>query len=291
LRIGAGNAGDHGVALVHGQQGRAKDVAVLIDHALDVALHIATAVETFVQHAHHVGDQRAVAAVVHFEAVGIAHAQFLELFPDAIIAPDQNRRAIATVLELDCRAQHDILLGFGKNDPLGRQAAGLIGLGQYRRRRVEAGLQALAIGIQILDRLLGNAAIHGRLGNRSRNHVHQPRIKRGGNDIVDTKARRVAAIGHGDFFGYLFASQFGNRMGGSNLHFLVDPGGPHVQRAAEDEGKAENIVDLVGIVGASGGNDRIGPRRLGVGRGDFRIGVGHRKNDRFRGHVLDHFRL
>ena len=100
---------------------------------------------------------------------------------------------------------------------------------------------------------------------------------------------RPAAIGRGDLLGHRLAGELGERVGGGDLHLVVDRRRAHVERAAEDEREAEHVVDLVGIIGAAGGDDRIGPRRLGLGRGDLGVGIGHGEDDRPLRHVLDHF--
>ena len=46
-------------------------------------------------------------------------------------------------------------------------------------------------------------------------------------------------------------------MRGGDLHLHVDGGRAHVERAAEDVGEAEHVVDLVRIVGASGRHDGV----------------------------------
>ena len=126
--------------------------------------------------------------------------------------------------------------------------------------------------------------IHRRLGDRGRDDLHQPRIERRRDDVIGAEAVRLAAIGRGDLLGHLLAGELGERVGGGDLHLLVDRRRAHVERAAEDEGEAEDVVDLVRIVRAAGGDDRVGPRRLGVGRGDLRIGIGHGEDDRLRRH-------
>ena len=62
----------------------------------------------------------------------------------------------------------------------------------------------------------------------------------------------------------------------------------HIERAAEDVGKAQHIVDLVGIVGAAGGDDGVGTDRLDIFRRDFGIGIGHGEDDRRLRHRLHH---
>ena len=101
----------------------------------------------------------------------------------------------------------------------------------------------------------------------------------------------VLAIGGGHFLGHRLARQFGNRGCGGDFHLFVDRGGMDVECAAEDEGEAQYIVDLVRIVRTPGGNDAVRPGGLGLGRGDFGVGVGHREDDRLGGHLLHIFRL
>ena len=99
--------------------------------------------------------------------------------------------------------------------------------------------------------------VHRRLGDGGRNDGDQARIERHGNDVVAPEARPRALIGGGDFVGHVLARQLGQRMRGGDLHLHVDGLGAHVERAAEDIGKAEHVVDLVGIVGAPGGDDGV----------------------------------
>ena len=75
-------------------------------------------------------------------------------------------------------------------------------------------------------------------------------------------------------------------MRGGDLHFLVDRGRAHVERAAEDEGEAEDVVDLIRIIAAAGRDNAIGAHCLCRGRRDLGVGIGHRKNNRRRCHLL-----
>ena len=81
-----------------------------------------------------------------------------------------------------------------------------------------------------------------------------------GNDVIGP-VFRPRAVGGGDFVGHVLAREFGERVRRGDLHLHVDGAGPHVERAAEDVGKAEHVVDLVRIVGAAGRHDGVAAHR------------------------------
>src|SRR3954468_488037 len=80
--------------------------------------------------------------------------------------------------------------------------------------------------------------------------LHEARIKRRRDDIIGAEAVRLAAISSGDFLRNLLAGKLGERVGGRDLHCIVDRRCPNVERAAEDEGEAEHVVDLIRIIRA-----------------------------------------
>ena len=84
--------------------------------------------------------------------------------------------------------------------------------------------------------------------------------------------------------------QIGDGAHGRDLHRLVDRRGADIERAAEDVGEAQDVVDLVGIVGAPGRDDGVGPHRLRLFRHDLRRRVGQRQDQRIGRHLLDHLR-
>ena len=65
-----------------------------------------------------------------------------------------------------------------------------------------------------------------------------------------------------------------------DLHFHVDCGRSNVERAAENIGEAENVVDLVRIVGTPGCHDGVVAYRGNFLDCDFRVRIGHREDDR-----------
>ena len=76
---------------------------------------------------------------------------------------------------------------------------------------------------------------------------------------VEHALRGVFRIGGGQFFldvgGDVPFRQFGQSQGGGQLHLFVDVLRTRVQRAAEDAGEAENVVDLVRVVAAARADD------------------------------------
>ncbi len=83
--------------------------------------------------------------------------------------------------------------------------------------------------------------------------------------------------------------QCGDGGCGCHFHLLVNCGGAAVEGGAEYVGEAQHIVDLVGIVGAPGGEYDVGARGHGFLVGDFRVGVGQGEHNRARSHRADHF--
>ena len=86
------------------------------------------------------------------------------------------------------------------------------------------------------------------------------------------------------------ARELRDRLDRGLLHLLVDRGGADVERAAEDEGKAQDVVDLVGKVASPGADHRIGAGLAGLIRHDLRVRVGERHHQRLVRHPLDHVR-
>ncbi len=64
----------------------------------------------------------------------------------------------------------------------------------------------------------------------------------------------------------------------------------NIERTAKKIRKTKDIINLVWVVGATGGNNRIRAHSLRFFRCDFRIGVRHCKNNRMGSHGLNHFR-
>ena len=211
-----------------------------------------------------------------------------QLFGNARIASDQHRNAIAILFELNGGAQHDVFFGFGKNDALWLCPCGCINLGQNGCRRVLTRAQACAISVHIGNRLLRDARIHRCFCHGRGDDFHEARVERRRDNIITAEFVHYAAISSRHFFGHGFTRQLCQGMRCRNLHGFVDRRGAHVERPAEQEGEAQDIVDLIWKIRPSRRNDRIGPRRARHRWRDFGIGVRHGKNDWLRRHRLHH---
>ena len=148
----------------------------------------------------------------------------------------------------------------------------------------------MGIRVPILDPCLRDPGIHRRLGHRAGHAFDQARIEGGGDDVIRPEGR-VRAVGRSHFLRHPLSRELGDGFGSGDLHLLVDRGRLDVERAAEDEGEAQHVVDLVGEIRAPGGDDGIGPRSLGFVRHDFRHRVGHGEDDGLVRHLLYPFRL
>ncbi len=290
LAEGPGEPGDHPVAMPQRHQQRGEHIALLIDHPRDIALGVAAPLEPLVEIGVHRRDLVRQCRILDDVAVGIVDRELDQLLADLLGAADQDRFAIAEIAELDRRAQRHFLLGLGEHHPPRVGLGETVDIGQCSGGRVEPRLEPVGVFLEILDVLERHARIHRRLGDRARDHFDQPRIERRGDDVVAPELV-VDAVSRGDFLGHPLARQPGDRLGGGDLHLLVDRGRLDIERAAEDEGEAEHVVDLVGIVAAPGGDDRIGADGLGLLGHDLGDRVGHREDDRLVGHLRDPFRL
>ena len=64
--------------------------------------------------------------------------------------------------------------------------------------------------------------------------------------------------------------------------------GAHVERAPENIRKAQDVIDLVGIVGTARGDDHVGARGARFFRRDLGVGIGHGEDDRIVRHAAKH---
>ena len=146
------------------------------------------------------------------------------------------------------------------------------------------------VGSDIGDRPSGNAGIHCRLGHRWRQRNQQTRIERARDEIVGAKTRRLAAIGIAQIRRFA-AREFGDGFDAGEFHRLVDRRCANIERATKNVRETERVVDLIRIIAATGGDDRLRANAARIFRQDFRARIGQRENNRPLDHGRDHRRF
>ncbi len=148
--------------------------------------------------------------------------------------------------------------------------------------------QAVLVGAHVLDWTTRHPAVHCSLCNRWGNAQDQTLIEWRRNEIAAAECGRgVTAQG----FQNRLVRQLRNGIGRRPLHVIIDRRRARVERAAEDEGKTQDVVDLVRIVGSPGTDHRVGPLGDRQFRHDFRYRIGERQDQRITRHLPDHFRF
>ena len=213
-----------------------------------------------------------------------AQSELLDLALQHRRPADDDRLGEALVDDDLHRAQHALVLAFGKDDPLRI----LLGRGEDRLHQ-QAGVidelqQPLAVRREIRDRARRHAGVHRRLGDRGRDHHDEARIERLRDQVLGTEVQILLAVRVGDDVRLLRHREIGERPHRRELHRLVHRRGADVERAAEDERKAQHVVDLVREVRAPRRDDGVRPRRLGDVRHDLGLGIGERQDQRLVGH-------
>ena len=206
---------------------------------------------------------------------------------DHVRAADQDRLGDA-LFEHDLRgAQHALVLAVGIDDALGLRALGDREDGLHHQARAEdEAVELVDIGVEIVDRARGDAALASSPGDGRRDAQDQARVERRGDQEVRAEGRRLFGIGLGGDVRRLLARKRRDGADGRHLHLLVDGARAAIERSPEDVGEAEHVVDLVGEIRAPGADHGVGPRLAGDLRHDLGRRIGERQDQRLRRHVL-----
>ena len=221
-----------------------------------------------------------------------AQAELFDTFGDHLRAAEQRWQGQSFVHHnLGC-AQHALFFAFGIGNALFQC---LLGQGEDRlhdrARGVDKTLQFLAVGVHVLDGSRCHAAVKCRLRHGGCNFHHETRVEGFGNQVLRTECQCLAGIGGSNDLALFGLRQFGNGMDRRNFHFHCDGGSPGIKGAAEDVREAQDVINLVRVVGATSRHDRVVAHRLDFFRGNFRCWVRQRKNQRPRRHLFDHIGL
>ncbi len=187
-----------------------------------------------------------------------------------------------------CGAEHVVGVGFGKHHALGVGAGGVVDATCKLAVVAFESEEFFVISRPVFDGSACHSALHGSACYGGAYGCEQTGVEGGGDNVFTSKLEVGAAVGCVDYGGHGEFGYLGDGLDGVNLHGLVDLGGTAVERAAEYVGKAEHVVDLVGIVGASRGHDDVGACGCGCLVGNLGVGIGEGKHDGAWCHRLDH---
>ena len=233
---------------------------------------------------------RIVHQIHQIEVFAGLNGQSLRLQPlfNDFFAADQNRISQFLRHNLLCGMQHAFVFAFRQHNAFdvffrlrkhgAHQQVGFVNLL----------IQAFDIGIHIGDGARCHAGIHGSLRHSGGDFGNQARVEWFGNQIFRAEFQFFAAVCTGNDIVRFRQCQIGNRAHGSQLHGFVDGGRAHIQRAAENEREAQNVIDLVWEVGTAGADNHIGARGFGFRRPDFGLRIGQCEHQRLAVHLLQH---
>ena len=192
--------------------------------------------------------------------------------------------------------------GLGLNG--GFQHIGVNAFGKYHTLRVAAGgvvelagelafiahqlAQLQAVGIPVCNVLAGHTAVHSGFCHGAGHFGDEARVYRFRNEVFRTEGEVVHMVGFVHHVGYGLFGKIGDGVYGSNLHLFVDGLCLCIECAAEDIGEADNVVNLVRIVGTAGRHQYVRTRCHSVFVGYFRSRVGKGEYNGVVGHAAYH---
>ncbi len=185
--------------------------------------------------------------VIH--AFAQAQAEFLDTFRHDGRPADERRPRDALVHHDLAGTQHALFLALAVGHALARRHLGGGKDGPHHRARgIHEALQALTVRGKVGDGPQRDPTVHRRLGHGRRDLHHQPRVEGFGDQVLRAEAQLLPHVRRRHHFALLGLCQFGDGVHGRNFHLQCDGGRTRIQRAAEDVGETQDVVDLIGIV-------------------------------------------
>ena len=223
--------------------------------------------------------------------VGQFDSMLIDHLEDALPGTKQDRVHDALITGGLRRLEDLVMVRLGEDDPLRVTPGTATQVADERVVLSKATGQHPLVVLPIANGLAGDPALHGRLRDGRSDGGDQAGVHRLGDDEVHPETEAPLIIRLIDLVRHVLLGEGGDGMHGGHLHLVVDGGGADVHGPAEDEGESEDVVDLIRMVAPSGGHDDVGASRLGLGVGNFRVGIGQGKDDGLLGHALQHVPL
>ena len=230
---------------------------------------------------------RWVAQVDYLYAVE-AELQLLCQLRDDLVVAQQDGVADAFGLCLYGCLQHGGVYGLGEDHALRVGCCGGVELLRELGLLSEQHRQRVFVGFPVVDGLACHAALYGCACHGGAHLADESWVDGLRYEVVAAEVQVVHLVHVVHHVGHWLLGQVGNGVYGGHLHLFVDGGGVHVECAAEDVGESDDVVYLVGIVGASCRHQHVGACVHGVLVGDLRRGVGQGEDDGVVGHRAHH---
>ena len=163
--------------------------------------------------------------------------------------PSTQMRAARDDLRLFALGEHDALRIADR--PIDQPA-------HHTARAAKSCLETLAVFVEIQE-LVRDAGRDRRPRHRGRDPQQHARIEREGNQIIRSERDFAQPMLQSrNAVRCIFLGEQRQRARRRHLHLFIDLRGAYVECTAENEREAEDVVDLIRIVAAPRGDDRIG---------------------------------
>ena len=184
--------------------------------------------------------------------------------------------------------QHVGVDTFGKYDTLRAAAGSVIKLAGQFGFVSHQFAQVYAVSVPVFDFRACHSAFHGCSRYGTGNFGDEARVYRFRDEVFRTEREVIHMICCVYYIGYRLFGQVGDGVYCCDFHFFVDCFRVRVECATEDVWESDHVVDLVGIVGTSGGHQYVGAGVHCFFVSNFRIGVCQCEDDRHRSHAAHH---
>ena len=183
---------------------------------------------------------------------------------------------------------HRRVTAFGKHDTLWMESCCSMERTRELGLLAQHLLQPVLVFIPVGDGSSRYPTLDSSFGHSRRHFRDKTRVNRLRDEVFRTELQVGDMINLIDDVGHRLLGEIGNSSHSSKLHLLVDGLGVDVKGTAEDVREADDIIDLVRIIGTPRRHQDVGTRGNGILIGDFRHRIGKRKDNRHMSHGANH---
>ena len=207
---------------------------------------------------------------------------------ELLLVAEKDRLAETLAVCLGGSLEHVDVVSLAEHDAARILTSHVVEAAEHLIVETHEAAELLLIGVPVLNMLARHATLHSGLCDSRGDGRKETGVESLRHDIVATEADALHAVCSIDDIGDGLARKLGDGLDGGNLHLLVDGASADVECATEDIWEAEDVVDLVGAVGATRREYDVGTACHGILIGDLRLGVRESEDDRVFSHRAHH---